>query len=47
MKASVIIPTYKRSSFLADALESVGGQDFPSDFFEVVVLDNAETPTPN
>ena len=45
MEASVIIPTYKRSRFLADALKSLGCQDCPREFFEVVVVDNAETPT--
>ena len=45
MKASVIIPTYKRSGFLADALESVTHQEYPRGLFEVLVVDNAETPT--
>lgn len=45
MIASVIIPTYKRSTFLVDALQSLAKQDFPRGAFEVVIVDNAETPT--
>ncbi len=45
MKASVIIPTYKRSDPLAKALQSIGNQDAPRGSFEVIIVDNAETPT--
>ncbi len=41
MKASIVIPTYKRSDFLIRAIESVYNQDY-KDFEVVVVDDNGE-----
>lgn len=46
MKFSVIIPTYQRPPFLIDALESVRTQNFPADEYEIIVVDNATSPTP-
>jgi len=43
MLFSVIICTYNRAELLAQALESVTGQDFPLDGYEVIVVDNAST----
>jgi len=43
MKASVIICTYNRVSLLMDSIRSVQAQDFPSDKFEIVVVDNNST----
>jgi len=37
---SVIIPTYNRAKFLADAITSIVGQTFPADQFEILVVDN-------
>jgi glycosyltransferase involved in cell wall biosynthesis len=41
MKASIIIPTYKRSDFLVRAIKSVYAQDF-KDYEVIVVDDNGE-----
>jgi len=46
MKASVIIPTYRRPAFLPDALDSVRTQDFPATDYEIIIVDNAPEPTP-
>lgn len=46
MKASVIIPTYRRPAFLPDALASVSAQDFPTTDYEIIIVDNAPQPTP-
>ena len=40
---SVIIPTYNRKSFLRETLSSLGGQSYPSDRFEVIVVDDGST----
>ena len=37
---SVIIPTFNRKNFLFDILESLAKQTLPSDFFEVIVIDD-------
>lgn len=37
---SVIIPTFNRCEMLAEALTSVGCQTFPSEQYEIVVVDN-------
>lgn len=41
IKVSVLIPTYNRSHYLADAIESVLAQDY--DNYELIVSDNAST----
>ena len=46
MKASVIIPTYKRPECLSDALSSVIAQDFSKDDYEIVIVDNGAQATP-
>jgi glycosyltransferase involved in cell wall biosynthesis len=46
MKASVIIPTYKRTNYLLETLKSVREQDFPSTDYEIVIVDNASQPMP-
>ena len=43
MKASVIICTYNRSKLLGETLQSVIDQDFPSDQYEIIVVDNNST----
>lgn len=40
---SVIIPTYHRSAYLHDALMSVQRQNYPTDNYEVIVVDNHPT----
>ncbi len=40
-RISILIPTYNRARYLADALESALAQDYPN--YEVVVSDNAST----
>lgn len=46
MKASIIIPTFKRVEFLHDALSSIIAQDFPKTDYDILVVDNAPYPTP-
>ena len=43
MKASVIICTYNRAGLLKESIQSVLEQDFPSDQFEIIVVDNNST----
>jgi glucosyl-dolichyl phosphate glucuronosyltransferase len=43
IKFSVIICTRNRASYLSDALRSVCEQDFPSDAFEIIIVDNGST----
>ena len=38
---SIIIPTYNRCKFLIKALSSVLGQDFPTNNYEILIIDNA------
>jgi glycosyltransferase involved in cell wall biosynthesis len=45
MRASIIIPTYQRPTSLADALESVRIQNFPTDEYEILIVDNAPDTT--
>jgi cellulose synthase/poly-beta-1,6-N-acetylglucosamine synthase-like glycosyltransferase len=40
---SVIIPTLNRCEMLAEALTSVGCQTFPSEQYEIIVVDNGST----
>jgi len=42
---SVIVPTADRPAVLADCLESLAAQDYPS--YEVVVVDNGSLPAPS
>lgn len=42
-KISVIIPTLNRADSLKKTLESVNEQDFPKEWFEVIVIDNGST----
>ena len=40
---SVIIPTYNRKDLLREALRSLAQQTYPSDRFEVIVVDDGST----
>lgn len=40
---SVIIPTYNRKEFLREILSSLAQQSYPSDRFEVIVIDDGST----
>jgi len=42
-RVSVIIPVYQGEGVIADCLTSVFNQTYPSDLYEVVVVDNAST----
>jgi glycosyltransferase involved in cell wall biosynthesis len=44
MKASVIIPTYQRYTYLPEVLNSVLSQDFPRSEYEVFLVDNSQNP---
>lgn len=41
---SVVIPTYRRPKRLADCLDSLAQQSYPPEKFEVIVVDDANTP---
>lgn len=43
IKISVIIPTRNRANYLKNALDSILNQEFPSDDYEIIVIDNAST----
>lgn len=43
MKFSIIIPTYNNSEYLIDCLNSIILQDYNSDEFEIIVVDDAST----
>src|SRR3989344_748327 len=43
MLFSVIIPTYNRKREILKCLKSIYNQDFPSDKFEIIVVDDAST----
>jgi len=45
MELSVVICTHRRPQLLARALDSLVAQEFPRDRFEVVVIDNNDSPT--
>ena len=45
LAASVVIPTYRRDDALRRCLEGVAAQEFPRDRFEVIVVDDARSPT--
>jgi cellulose synthase/poly-beta-1,6-N-acetylglucosamine synthase-like glycosyltransferase len=40
---SVIIPTYNRRDTLRETLESIARQTYPSDCFEVIIVDDGST----
>lgn len=40
MKITVAIPTYNRAAFLRQTLAGIVAQQFPRDFFEILVIDN-------
>ncbi|MCX2492575.1 glycosyltransferase [Pedobacter sp. PF22-3] len=40
---SVVIPTYNRAKFIGLTLESFAKQDYPEDFFEIIVINNNST----
>ncbi|MBP1671699.1 MAG: hypothetical protein H6Q22_1271, partial [Bacteroidetes bacterium] len=40
IKVSIIICTYNRSKLLKETLQSVQNQDFQSDQYEIIVVDN-------
>ena len=42
-KVSVIIPTYNRKDFLRETLNSLAQQTYPSDHFEVIIVDDGST----
>ncbi len=46
MKSSIIIPTYKITDYFLEALESVRGQDFSLNDYEIIIVDNASLATP-
>lgn len=41
--ASVVIPTYNRERFLSVCLDCLIAQDYPSDKYEIIVVDDAST----
>ena len=43
MDISVIIPTFNRCELLRDAITSARDQTFPSDCYEIIVVDNGST----
>ncbi|MBM3157602.1 MAG: glycosyltransferase, partial [Chloroflexi bacterium] len=43
VKLSVIIPTLNRHELLRDAIASVRSQTFPTDQYEIIVVDNGST----
>ena len=43
---SVIVPHLNQPEALADCLASLQQQNFPSEAFEVIVIDNGSTPSP-
>ncbi len=43
MKVSVIVPTFNRSALLRQTVESLIRQEFPTDDYEILVIDNACT----
>ena len=46
LRITVVIPTFRRSAFLLDTLTTVLKQSFPSEEYEVLVVDNEKSPTP-
>jgi len=42
---SVIVPVRNEAGFLTRCLSALGGQDYPRDLFEVIVLDGESTDT--
>lgn len=40
LTVSVILPTFNRSHLLADVLHTIYAQDYPKDFYEIIVVDN-------
>lgn len=42
-RVSVVIPTYNRKDFLRETLNSLAQQTYPSDHFEVIVVDDGST----
>jgi glycosyltransferase involved in cell wall biosynthesis len=45
MEISVIIPTYQRPVYLAQAIKSISDQDFCADNYEVLIVDNSPQST--
>ena len=43
LSASVIVPTYNRPAALARTLKALSGMDFPTDRFQIVVVDSGTT----
>jgi glycosyltransferase involved in cell wall biosynthesis len=43
MDVSVVIPTYNREQYLTKCLDCLFDQDYPSDRYEIVVVDDAST----
>jgi glycosyltransferase involved in cell wall biosynthesis len=41
IRASVVVPTYKRNHLLGKCLHSLVNQDFPPDAYEIIVVDDA------
>ena len=43
MNVSVVIPTYNRATTLTQAIRSAAAVNYPSDGYEIIVVDNAST----
>ena len=43
MRISVITPTHNRCELLGDAIGSARTQTFPTDQYEIILVDNAST----
>ncbi len=43
IKITIAIPTYNRAALLRQTLAGIGDQQFPRDYFEVLVIDNNST----
>jgi glycosyltransferase involved in cell wall biosynthesis len=44
MKVSIVIPTHNRPEKLRETVEKLRGQDFPSEDYEIVVVDDGSNP---
>ena len=40
IKISVIIPTWKRVSILKDVIDAIVRQNYPNNYFEVIICDS-------
>ena len=44
MKVSIIIPTHNRLEKLRETVERLRGQDFPTEDYEIVIVDDGSNP---